>query len=108
MFGSRSKTSCRESRARWRVSMPLLPLRTFRRMARDRGARRENCGATCTASQPSLCLYCCGGNAVPNPVINMDDGSVFLGSVPAKGHGKIYPLPETFQKADRNQKWHQE
>src|SRR3954467_11142049 len=77
--------------------MPLLPFKTFLRMARDRGARRENCGATCTASQPSLCLYCCGGVAVPNPVIDMEEGSLLLGSMPAKRRGRIphcQPMPE--------------
>src|SRR6476659_1050010 len=71
MSGVTSKASSTRSRARWRETMPLLPVRTFLTIARERESSCRLRSEAEKTSQHSFCVKRFWAAAVPNPVMNI-------------------------------------
>src|SRR4051812_46691598 len=63
--------------------MPLLPSRTFLRIAFERPERAANCGDVSNASQHCACVYRFGGVALPAPIMNMPNPSATQPPIPS-------------------------
>src|SRR5215813_11517977 len=96
MSGVTWKASSTRPRARWRETMPLLPVRTFLMTARERESSCRLSSEAEKTSQHSFCVKRCWGAAVPRPVMNIgqDNARRQKGKIGKMAYGRLNRLNE--------------